>query len=129
MAKLIVESFVQQKNFGGFEAQNTQLPAQLLEGVGAKPARNEGADVLGAKLDLDGASGVERESHVTHGPEMMADGAALAIGSCNQRIPFPLSQSFQAVGAVGLPGDSVPKPCMIGATATWDLREDAVGGR
>jgi len=129
MAKLVVKSFVQQKNLGCFEAQNTQLTAQLLEGVGPKPARNEGPNVLRAKLDLDRTSRVEREGHVAHGPEMMADGAALAIGSCNQRVPLPLSQGFQAVRAVRLPGDSIPEPCMVGATATRDLREDAVGGR
>jgi hypothetical protein len=127
-AMLVVEGFVQEKDFGDFQAQAGQLPAQLLEGMRAKPAGDQGADVFGAKLDLDGAARMKGERDVSDCAEMVADGAALAIGPGDQRVAFSHRERFQAIGAVRLPGDPVPEARLIGAAATRNLRKDAVRG-
>src|SRR5262249_47398838 len=49
-AMCVVEGFVQEKDLGNLQTQQAQLAAQLLEGVRAEPAGDEGADVFRTKL-------------------------------------------------------------------------------
>jgi len=87
-AMIVVKRFVQEKHVVDLHLEHMELPAQLLESVRAKPACDQGANVLGAKIDLDGAAGMQREGDVAHGAQMMADRTATAIGPLDHRVAF-----------------------------------------
>jgi len=99
-----------------------ELAAELFEGVGAKAAGDQAAQVVAAQIHLEGALPMQREGTESESAEVKADRAAPAVGAHDQRIRFADGQRFQAVGQSGLPAILIPVSMAIGAAAARHAR-------
>ena len=100
---IVVKGVMQKEDVGSLQTEGMQLPAQLLEGVRAEPAGDQSADVLRAELHLDGAARMQRKGHVAHRPQVMADGAAAAVGPLHHRGGFPSASASMQLGQYVFP--------------------------
>ena len=121
----VVEGVVQEEDLGGFQAEGAEVAAELLEGVGAEAAGNQGAEVLGAQIGFHGAARVQGEGQETDRAQVVTDGAAATVGALLDRLGLAQSQGFLVAYPLGLHG--LPENPEASNPAGWTSVSQLIG--
>ena len=115
---MVVKRIVQQKDIARLQVDERKLPAELLERMGPEAAGDESAEVFAAEVDFDGAFEMERIGEITHGAEMITDGAATLVDAFDDRFGLACGEQFEAMGTARFSADAIPVARVVAAART-----------
>ena len=127
-AAAVVKGGVKEKKVAHAQVHGVELAAKLIEGVRVQAAAKQAAEMLRTQVNCHRCRAWEREGVKTHGPGLIANGAAVSLRGFDERIDLSLGEQFLAVRAVSFAGNAVPAALGECATAARNESRDAIDG-
>jgi hypothetical protein len=124
----VIEGVVQKKDAADLQPKREKLSPQLCKRMWPQAPADHRTQVLAAQVDLHRPRGVQRKCQEANGAELMANRAAMRLGSGDQRLTLTHGQSLHAIRTERLFGDMVPRTLAGGAAAAGNRSDDAFHG-